>query len=282
MAGIDSDKLIPYMNAYKSYLDSQDREENARPLSNVQEDYKRGIAEKAAALLNPDDWKEFEIGAGIIGDRAIKAVKKNLNLVGKFQVSAFSDKVKEDFFVSERVLFDLYHEHKEEECFEQACGLFGRKYDLTAYLYFILDPSRYLPLRPSIFDGIFKKLGVDLRTAGYCAWDNYQDFLSTVAAVRDALKDYYQIEDIDLLDAHSFLWTINLKEFGEYLETPEVEETPVKEKMVKVGALVYHKDYGDGIITKITDENVYAVFGKKLRIFPYPAAFQKEDLKLLG
>lgn len=272
---------MPYMETYKRYLNNQERGESARLLSNVQEDYKKDIAEKAAILLDSKNWNESEIGKGSIGDRAIKAVQRNMNLIGRFQVSTFSAIVKEEYAVSEQLLFNLYHNRKDKECFEQICKLFGRKYDLVAYLYYILDPSRYLPLRSSIFDGIFKKLGIDLQTSGRCSWDNYQDYLSTVAAVRDALRDYYQNDDIDLLDAHSFLWTLNLDVLDMRQKESGKEDVPIKKKVIEIGASVLHKDYGEGTITKITEDNVYVGFEKKQRIFPYPKAFEKEYLKLI-
>ena len=202
MADISVENLIPEMEAYKLYLSSQEHGKNARALSNVKEDYKRGIAERAAQILNAEDWTSNEIGTGIIGERVFKAVDRNFNLVGRFQVRLFSSKIKEKNEAAEKVLFDLYHDHKEQECFEQICKLFGRKYDLVSYLYFILDSGRYLPLRSSIFDGVFTKIGIDLQTAGMCSWQNYQKYLSTVAEVRDAMKDYYHQEEVDLLDAH--------------------------------------------------------------------------------
>ena len=274
MASVNRDILIPYMAAYRTYLDGQEHGENARPLSNEQEDYKRGIAAKAAETLERESWREAEIGTGTIGDRAIKAVQRNLNLIGRFQVSAFSDKVKEDPEEADRILYDLYHDRKDQVCFEQLCDLFGRKYDLLAYLYFILDPNSYLPLRSSIFDGIFKKLQINLQTAGRCSWENYQDFLDVIAAVRDAMREYYQTSDVDLLDAHSFLWTLNLDVLD--LGNEEVVKTvPEAEKTIEVGATVSHKDYGEGVITKLTEEKVYIDFKGKPRIFPYPEAFEK-------
>ena len=134
MATVNRDILRPYLDAYRHYLNGQKRGENARPLSNVQEDYKRGIAVNAAEILDQENWNENEIGEGVIGDCAIKAVQRNLKLIGRFQVSDFVDKVREDFSVSERLLYDLYHERKDQECFDRSCELFGRKYDLIAYL----------------------------------------------------------------------------------------------------------------------------------------------------
>ena len=279
MATVNLDLLIPHMDAYKTYLDNQDTKASSRPFSNAEEDYKRDIADKAAGFLEAESWTESDIGSGTIGERSIKAVQRNLNLIGRFQVSGFSDKVRESGSEAERLLYDLYHDHKEQECFDRICDMFGRKYDLVAYLYFILDPKRYLPLRSTIFDGIFKRLGIDLQTAGRCSWENYQDFIDTIAAVRDAMKDHFKQEDIDLLDAHSFLWTINMDVLGkEISEGPE--GTPQKEKVVDTGVSVFHKDYGEGTISKLTDDKVYVEFEGKQRIFPYPDAFEKEYLTL--
>lgn len=281
MAGIKREKIIPYMDSYKIYLEKQERGVDSRPLSNTQEDYKRGIALRAHETLNPESWEESEIGSGSIGARVIKAVQKHINLIGRFQVTAFSDKVQESGSAAEQLLFDLYHERKEQGCFERLCELFGKKYDLIAYLYFVLDPNRYLPIRPTIFDEIFKKLGISLQTSGRCSWDNYQEFLNTVAEVRGLMMEYYQQEDIDMLDAHSFLWTFNQNVLDSSKgETMKEDVTPVKEKKVEVGAIVTHKDYADGAIIKITDKNIYVDFAGKQRIFPYPEAFEKEYLIL--
>ena len=52
MAGIKREKIIPYMDSYKIYLEKQERGVDSRPLSNTQEDYKRGIAEERNARVD--------------------------------------------------------------------------------------------------------------------------------------------------------------------------------------------------------------------------------------
>ena len=44
MADINRNKLIPYLSAYKAYLDGQERGKNERLLSDKQEEYKKGTA----------------------------------------------------------------------------------------------------------------------------------------------------------------------------------------------------------------------------------------------
>lgn len=275
MSFVNREQLIPLLNNYKDFLDGQNQGDKGKSFCNVQEDYKRDIADKAATALNADSWDKEKIGEGIIGSHAIKAVQKNVNLVGRFQVSAFADTVKENTLDSEKVLYDLYRDNKEKECFDELCRIFGKKYDLLSFLYFIKDPQRYLPLRSSIFDNIFKKLGISLQTAGRCSWENYQEFLSVVKEVREAMVDHYGEADIDLLDAHSFLWTT--KE-----ETEKSDIKPVKTGGIVEGSRVFHKEYGEGVISKFTEGKVYIRFSGKQRIFPYPEAIEKGYLIYLS
>lgn len=282
MANINQEILIPIMDEYMLFLEEQNREENCRLLSNIYEDYKRQVAEKAANILDQENWDENEIGTGTIGQRVIKAVQRNNNLIGQYQNSGFANKVREDPVATERVLFDLYHNHKEKDSFETICKLFGRKYDLVAYLYFIIDPKKYLPIRSAIFNDIFIKLGIELRTLNRCSWENYQDYLSTITNVRDAMREHFQSEEIDLLDAHAFLWTFNRNVLGkeQEKEEPDLEQHPIKEKVIEVGANVFHKDYGKGEIYDLSEDRVYVRFGEKERIFYYPEDFEKGYLWL--
>lgn len=283
MSFVKRELLIPLMDQYRNYLKGQKRTENDRPLSNMDENYKREIAEKATLILDSGNWKETEIGEGSIADRVIKAVQRNVNLVGRYQVSAFADKVKEKTADSERIFFDLYHNHQEEACFSQICDLFGRKYDLVAYLFFIADPDRFLPLRSSRFDEIFEKLNIELRTSGRCSWDNYQSFLDVVSEVRDAMRERYQDYDEDLLDAHSFLWTLRQKLPDNNDGAENIAEDPVllMTSVEDEGDIVFHKEYGKGTIAKFTEKNIYVMFSDTQRIFPYPEAFEKGYLKKL-
>ena len=281
MAVINIEKLIPELDIYSQYLTDKANSDSKRPFCNVEEEYKRTIAEKAFNILSADSWTSADIGTGSIGASAIKAVQNNDNLVGRYQVTGFSDKVKENTAQAERILFDLYHDHKEQECFEQICRLFGRKYDLLAFLYFIIDPNRYLPIRSSIFDSVFKDLGIGLKTNSRCSWDNYQEFVSTVIKVRDAMREYCDQQNVDILDAHSFLWTLSVPAYKNYKKgiTANVIEVGLSKQKVEIGATVVHKDYGKGKIYQQSEENIYVNFDEKRRIFPYPKAFEKEYLK---
>lgn len=50
--------------------------------------------------------------------------------------------------------------------------------------------------------------------------------------------------------------------------------------MLGENSVVFHKEYGEGSVSKIEDGNIFVTFEKGLRIFPYPEAFVKEYLTL--
>jgi len=88
---------------------------------------------------------------------------------------------------------------------------------MTAYLYFLKDMDRFMPILPTIYDRAFRELGVDLVTLRNCSWDNYARFNSVLGEVRDALQQIAGIPDAKLIDAHSFCWMLV------QLEEPETD-----------------------------------------------------------
>ena len=112
MASVDRDKITPYLETYKTYLENQQGHDESRPCRNTDEEYKREIIQKATIALDPESWDESSIGTGTIGECAIKAVQRNINLVGRYQVSTFIDTVRQNLSEAERLLFDLYQDRK--------------------------------------------------------------------------------------------------------------------------------------------------------------------------
>ena len=54
----------------------------------------------------------------------------------------------------------------------------------------------------------------------------------------------------------------------------------MKKKAVVEGSIVLHKEHGEGMIKKPTEEKAYITFSGKQLFFSYPEAFEKEYLKL--
>lgn len=182
------------------------------------EGYKDYVFSEAGRRLNCRAWKPKEIGTGSILERVIHAVeiddgkqkRNNLLQWKQYGVHRVLSEARDDDRCSrvERLLFDLYTDQREaEELFDPLVEELGKKYPLIAYLFFIKDSSRFLPIAPNTFDEIFKRLAVDLKTSGQCGWENYSTYLAVIREVR-ALIETEGIANVRFLDAHSFCWLI--------------------------------------------------------------------------
>ena len=88
----------------------------------------------------------------------------------------------------ERHLFGLYRSDSDEGAtFDHLSELTGAKYPLLAYLYFLKDMDRFMPIQPTTFDRAFRDLGIDLVTVRNCSWENFQRFNTALSEVRKGL-----------------------------------------------------------------------------------------------
>lgn len=123
---------------------------------------------------------------------------------------------------AERALFSLYCGNDEKTAFDNLTDVFGKKYDLIAFLFFIYNSNRFLLLSPKNFDERFEKIGIDFTTKFNCTWENYNKFLNIIRTIKYELCEYLDY-DFTLLDAHSFVWMFWL--IDKYLEENSEEET---------------------------------------------------------
>lgn len=198
---------------FTSFLGNKYLEEN--------EGYKDIVFAKAREKLNCDAWNFSDIGTGNIIQHVYEALLANKNLVPWQNVDSFNKKLSETQNMNsyESVLFDLYTNRKSEKyLIEPMKQYFGNHYSLIAYLFFIKDNSKFLPISTAKFEKAFKKLGVDgFKLSGECSWTNYCEYNSFVKSIRNLLTEE-GVEDVSLLHAHSFVWIIS-----------DIEET-LKEK----------------------------------------------------
>lgn len=211
---IDKKKLQGLMNNFRLYVENS----GGRPFTGFesneflckQEGYKSDIYHSARQLFADACIKERDIGTGKIIDQiAIPAIKLSQNLVNVNQIVRFNNRLSEQPDEAERVIYDIYYGNDEQTAFENAVKFFGAKYDLIAYLFFITDYHRYLPIRSTVFDERFKTLGIDFSTAYQCSWENYVQFNAVIDSVRSMMQEYYGFT-IRLIDAHSFVWQAGL------------------------------------------------------------------------
>jgi hypothetical protein len=191
------------------------------------ENYKYAVLEQAKNSLLTKTWKEDEIGNG----RILKAVKDSIqtNVIYNYEThqNNLIDWRKKDNFSklkanqkNEKLLFEFFKSKiKDENAFDQFSEL-GFSYQLIAYLFFIKNSQKYLPISQTRFDLIFSSLNIDLKTSHNSSWENYQEFVGIIKQFQNHLKTKFS--GIELLDAHSFLWIYGFQ-FEKTKENTEVK-----------------------------------------------------------
>jgi len=192
----------------------------------VWEGYKPRLREHALGNLAPDTWSEDKIGSGTILQRTIEAIEiqdSHVNLTNNlvFWQNRFGHANRDHHVLLEavsnaglqreleRLLFDLYCGGADEGAtFDRLSGLTGAKYPLLAYLHFLKDMDRFMPIQPTTFDRAFRELRIDLVTLRSCAWENYQRFNAALGEVRKSLASVDGLANVRLIDAHSFCWML--------------------------------------------------------------------------
>ena len=137
------------------------------------------------------------------------------NLVNKHQQITFKNIIASESRDTQlkvgRVLYNIYKskgEIEERHAFDDAVAVFGGKYDTIAYLFFIKDSSRFLPVSTRHFEKSLKSVGINFKLSGQCSWDNYIGFIEIVRDIQDVMIQMLPDVEIRLIDAHSFLWVI--------------------------------------------------------------------------
>ena len=183
------------------------------------EDYKENVARVATGVLDVPRWRLSEIGTGKILGRVIDAIQQKENNLLQWEarngpksrahkkmLEARANPAKRRQL--ETMLFDLYHRKRTGQIeFESLGNICGHRYELLAYLFFIADRHRFLPIRTKTFDRVLPQLGFSFRTAWQCSWENYQQFLAAMREVQAGLKSE-GVTDATVLDAHSFCWIL--------------------------------------------------------------------------
>lgn len=246
----NSAKLVEQLSRFTSFIQHMDGKQgfisfrDSTGFLGREEDYKSRIAEEARKELNFGNWKESWIGTGKIAECAKRAMSKSGNLVNKNQQIDFKNRLDPNHSkfrpMSEQVLFDIYRNpmRQEEAVFTEAIKTFGAKYDTIAFLFFIKDDSRFLPISPGNFDKGFVALDIDFSTSYRCGWENYQGFIDILKEIRTVMEDMLPLQGtLRLIDAHSFVWIIQQERFIKWV--PDTEQCTQIEQ--------YAEDYITGI-----------------------------------
>ena len=174
---------------------------------------------RALDILATGSWKASDIGSGVLVDRLIEAIElKENNLLdsGRFGPSSVSHRCllearddEQRLRYAEELIYGLYTSTLSDEvAFDRFADLAKRSYALLGFLFFIKDERHLHAIRPALFDKAFAQLGIELKTRQRCSWANYSQFCGVIEETRRYLSQHLE-QEVRLVDAHSFLWTLS-------------------------------------------------------------------------
>lgn len=140
-----------------------------------------------------------------------------------------------------KIFYDLYKNENssDEESFRKIVDLLGKKihdpFSVVAYLFFLKDKDKYVPVRKDGFTKRLPKLGFPVSCVKTCTWENYQIILDVMKQLQTLLQEH--LENVELIDAQSFFWMLRMVDE----ETPEYNPDDVDECETKVT-----KSYAEG------------------------------------
>lgn len=131
-----------------------------------------------------------------------------------FEILETGENIKE----LEETIWKFYFSDEQPEMyfFDAFTTMVNKKYSLIAYLYFLKDKSKYLPIATKTFDQFFDETNIDLKTTQKCSWENYYSYILVVKFIRSFLRENLD-SDASLIDAHSFIWILE-KQYKRDLE----------------------------------------------------------------
>lgn len=227
--------------SFKAYI----KELSGKPFVNFssgymhfREAYKMEIRSAALLLMDTKNWDESNVGSGQILKKLISAIEiKGNNLVqihhkwGPYSaehsalIKIYEEKT--DLENVEGLLYKFYTSSvNNEQYFESFKQLFGARFSLIVYLFFLKDDRKFLPISTTNFQFAFKQIGLDIKLKSRANWSTYLSFLNRVKEVQQLIEVQLD-EQIGLIDAHSFLWIIGYRNrFKNWLDKQDHRELP--------------------------------------------------------
>lgn len=199
-----------------------------------QEGYKYDLWKRAHNIMYADELRSrSSVGSG----RILKAMLETMtlgmesgrtnNLVDFRDVQGkFLDRALKNQFKAEEILFQIYQTEDDKSSFESAVKMWGDKYALISYFFFVKDCTKYAVMRPNNHAKRLPYLGISASCTASCTWANYQTYLGILNEVRDLLNNRLN-DEITLIDAHSFVWMFWL--FNENAVNPHKQQIEIPE-----------------------------------------------------
>ncbi len=199
------------------------------------ENYKYAVYNEARENLGNKRWKTKDIGSGVIQKSVSSAIQTKVIHDYRQVENNLIDWRKKDNFNKisqnsklEELFFNFYKSKiPDQQAFE---NLIEEKfsYQLIAYLFFIKDFNKYMPITQEKFDEIFEQIGLmGFKTSYNLSWENYSIYNYVIRQVRDFLKK----RDVNatLLDAHSFLWILDQMKYMGFSFTNHLPPSTIRD-----------------------------------------------------
>lgn len=183
-----------------------------------QEGYKRYIWHEAQKILKCNEWLKNDLSGHDITNRALKCMGIKIetgepqNLLDYRYKIHYKKILEEKPQEVEELIRRIYCSPDEEQAFRQGCALFGKRYPLMAFLFFLKgeggNPAgtiRYLPISPENMKSRFDRLGIQSDCLSECTWEHYQEYLHIFDDVQKRLQEQLNL-DVEKIDAHSLVW----------------------------------------------------------------------------
>lgn len=203
------------------------------------ENYKYSVYDEAREQLAQKWWKPEDIGSGRIQAAVSNAIKTRVNHSFQMINNNLVDWRKKDDFSKqgkskalETTLFNFYKSKISDQSAFDSFVAEKLSYQFIAYLFFIKDRNRFMPISQAKFDEIFVSIGLPgFKTSHNLSWENYNTYINIVKQVRDFLKT--KDKNVTLLDAHSFLWILGNQMVEEHQESRTKPISPRTSEMPK-------------------------------------------------
>lgn len=211
------------------------------------EDYKPRLRDEALSFLKADEWRASDVQKHGILENLIASIeirttgRKYWNNLVRWEnkwghehrshhVILDAKKSRSLRRTLQQWCFNFFRNGTADiEAFESLRAVVGDRYDLLAYLFFLKDSNRFMPIATTTFDQAFQLLGINFRTARKCSWENYVLYTEILTQIQKALREIAELEDVRLIDAHSFCWMLVR------LPVPSAPSNPVIPKITPFG-----------------------------------------------
>lgn len=264
MVKITHDKFSKVYNQVKERAELEFDQElidfKTHPYVEKHENYKYAVLEQAKDKLLTKFWNEDEFGNGKITE----AVKNSIQTTATYNYKSYQNNLidwrkKDDFkklktdYTTEKLLFEFFkNKIPDEDAFKRFME-FGFSYQLIAYLFFIKNSQKFMPISQQQFDRIFESLDIKLQTSGNISWENYLTYNNVIKGFQKHLSNVHR--NITLLDAHSLLWM-----YGFRFDDKDQDDSKQEAKEIEVKNQKSHKEKDDPVKAPVDEDELPSDF----------------------